>query len=975
MRVVHHNVRGLNQAKYDFYDDQLNNNEADIIFIAESWHNNSIRKSNNFLYHSPSSAARIRWGSAGRTRLPGGILLLARQTLHHQITIQRSIFNDSIAMTFEDVNIACVYLPPSMTQEHRFSTLWRFADFDVIVGDINIRLHGGNKSSKECRDGLAHFAEECHLELHPSQEQLDHVISRRSLIEDLTYSHTTLSTDHMQQRFSIRPQSFQFSTAHVEYQYPSAFFRLSPLLNVESQSVFSRMLCDEYDLRQDLISLSIEQQRGLLFVGAINAQDAVDCIDELLVRTIHDVQMEILERAQDRKSDRQAPQATPQCVSAATRLFKSLKKPTKTIIKSDTEGRSAAECVRDRYETLWSDSKEVLQSTITEELQRINLNQRNETKRIIRAYNTTKSAGGDGIHIVVMKALLASSFPDHLTSLYDLITELGKTPTRWNTAITTLISKREDGAPCLPTEVRPISLTVMFRRIFERLVLTELERITVLHPSQFGFKQGSDTLTNVLTVDAAKERGVRNRTITDFATAYDSTRWRLLKEKLRKAGVGQMLLTIITNLMFKEMYSILVVNGDQVRRIRLCRGLFQGSLLSPILFNIFANDLLDGLYERFARSSNELPAVMYADDLILLWTTVEEALELWIYLQEWTQQNNMELKLSKCSYLTLGERHELLENIGLKLRTSHKHLGIEMTARGFNWPVQVIRTVTKAKNVIQMLRRFCYSWSTPIKIQLIKTFALPIINYAMPIMAADASKALANSNVECCLSHGTRIAKGFLRPEWLALESVITLSHKFILGVKVHPKLAAAVTAIESASTRAVELSMQMSMIQLRFIAPDNPFNTINSAIKRWLNKSHEMTRSFPSHLPPVSRKMYKPQVLSSIRKQKSYRLSKYYPTNHPVPDTHRIRTSLIDKILTTNNASLEKHLLFWRGNQFGRGQQRICVCLEPFTQSHTITCAERAGIVTLDVNKMIEENQWEKLELTLGQWWTLINH
>jgi len=73
---------------------------------------------------------------------------------------------------------------------------------------------------------------------------------------------------------------------------------------------------------------------------------------------------------------------------------------------------------------------------------------------------------------------------------------------------------------------------------------------------------------------------------------------------------------------------VLIVNGTQLKMIRLNRGLFQGSLLSLVLFNIFINDLLQGIHQKFATAGNIFSAAMYADDLLLLWRTESEALSM-----------------------------------------------------------------------------------------------------------------------------------------------------------------------------------------------------------------------------------------------------------------------------------------------------------------------------------------------------------
>jgi len=104
----------------------------------------------------------------------------------------------------------------------------------------------------------------------------------------------------------------------------------------------------------------------------------------------------------------------------------------------------------------------------------------------------------------------------------------------------------------------------------------------------------------------------------------------------------------------------------------------------------------------------------------------------------------------------------------------------------------------------------------------------------------------------------------------------------------------------------------------------------------------------------------------------KAIRRHQYYPISHPVPTAHRLGGNLMDKVLTNNRNSLEKHLILWRGNQFGRGKGRLCVCLESFTQFHTTSCAELAGNPRFDIHEMIGHEKWAELDAVLQEWWTI---
>jgi len=95
----------------------------------------------------------------------------------------------------------------------------------------------------------------------------------------------------------------------------------------------------------------------------------------------------------------------------------------------------------------------------------------------------------------------------------------------------------------------------MFGRIFETLVLAEIEEKITLHPFQVGFKRGYDTEWEFLSVEAAREQGACNRIITDYIEAYDSPRWSLLNQKLHRCGLPPMLLKIIVTYVPRDVFS------------------------------------------------------------------------------------------------------------------------------------------------------------------------------------------------------------------------------------------------------------------------------------------------------------------------------------------------------------------------------------------------------------------------------------
>jgi len=273
------------------------------------------------------------------------------------------------------------------------------------------------------------------------------------------------------------------------------------------------------------------------------------------------------------------------------------------------------------------------------------------------------------------------------------------------------------------------------------------------------------------------------------------------------------------------------------------------------------------------------------------------------------------------------------------------------------------------KNIISVLSLFIMSLLT-----LIKNFVVPIIQYAAPLMVAACCKSLANSSIEECQQHAQRIRKGCLAAQWDALDGIAAIGHSFILGIKVYSSLAAAVTAIEMASTRTVELTIQSIAIQLPFMAEDYPGRLQLSSLRRWLGRTHGVTDRLPVLDGVTAINNYKNDLRTRMNTLKAIRLHQYYPINHLVPTAHRLAASLIDKILTSDRNSLEKHLILWRGYQPGRSEDRLCVCMEPFTQYYTTSCAELAGIPRFDIHEMIGQEKWAELDALLQQWWTICN-
>jgi len=164
-----------------------------------------------------------------------------------------------------------------------------------------------------------------------------------------------------------------------------------------------------------------------------------------------------------------------------------------------------------------------------------------------------------------------------------------------------------------------------------------------------------------------------------------------------------------------------------------------------------------------------------------------------------------------------------------------------------------------------------------------------------------------------------------------------------------------------------------MIRTQLVFIDAQNPYRTLDSTIVRWLRAEHATLASFPI-LENANESRIRISTRNHNRLLKMNRLTLYHPANHPIPTTHRHSTSLIDTILTSRYPDLIKHLILYRGNQFGRGNGRCSICSLPFEQYHMSACAQLASIPIMNISEMIGKREWSGLRGLFRRWWEVCN-
>lgn len=299
-----------------------------------------------------------------------------------------------------------------------------------------------------------------------------------------------------------------------------------------------------------------------------------------------------------------------------------------------------------------------------------------EVEKELLKIDPTKSTGIDDLSPRVIQQI-APLIKQPLTSIFNKSFTTGRIPENLKTSLVTPVYKNEDES--LFSNYRPVAVLPCFSKILERIMYNRLisfiEKHNILYSKQFGFRKNHSTETAIIDLIAKLTDAIDKNKLTagiflDLSKAFDTVNHSILITKLQHYGIRGITLEWFKNYLTNR-NQIVKLNNTLSTKEKITCGVPQGSVLGPLLFLIYMNDI--------HKCSEILSFILFADDTNVFFSdtnikvlnhTLNDELK---KVSKWLEANKLTLNIKKTQVILFKTKNKKTEE-PLKIKINDKEI-------------------------------------------------------------------------------------------------------------------------------------------------------------------------------------------------------------------------------------------------------------------------------------------------------------
>ena len=328
-----------------------------------------------------------------------------------------------------------------------------------------------------------------------------------------------------------------------------------------------------------------------------------------------------------------------------------------------------------------------------------------EVLKLLKELDASKAMGPDNINPFLIKSM-AEVFVKPLTWIFQKSVSSGIVPAAWKEARITPIFKK--GSKTEPSNYRQVSLTSIVCKTLEKLVreniLNHLTENHLLSDKQYGFRSGRSCSLQLLNVmerwtEYVEQHQSWDTIYLDLAKAFDKVAHQRLLKKISSYGIKGALLSWISSILLDRRQCV-SIKGSSSTWKPVESGVPQGSVLGPILFIMYVNDIPDIVKSH---------VWIFADDTKLFASTdqTNTLQEDSNNLMKWAELWELTFNVIKCKVIHYGQNNPesdyIMNNNKLESVDEECDLGVNFT-KDLKFSQHIAKKVNKANSILALIK-------------------------------------------------------------------------------------------------------------------------------------------------------------------------------------------------------------------------------------------------------------------------------